>query len=65
VEPAPNDRRQEYRGSGTVLVVEDQEEVRKLVSYLLRDFGFEVLVAVDGIEALRMSNGALNPFEFC
>jgi len=37
-----------------VLVVEDQDEVRKLVCYLPRDFGFEVLVAVDGSEALRI-----------
>jgi two-component system, cell cycle sensor histidine kinase and response regulator CckA len=54
VEPASNDRRQNYRGTGAVLVVEDQDEVRKLVCYLLRDFGFEVLVAVDGNEALRI-----------
>ncbi len=35
VETAP-DRREEYKGTGTALIVEDQDEVRKLVGYLMR-----------------------------
>ena len=40
------------RGVETVLVVEDEEEVRKLVSEMLRRQGFRVLEASNGNEAL-------------
>ena len=53
----PPDRREEYKGTGTALVVEDQDEVRKLVSYLMGDLGFEVLSAADGKEALSIAEG--------
>src|SRR5882724_353540 len=56
VETAPA-RREEYKGTGTALVVEDQDEVRKLVSYLMGDLGFEVLSAADGKEALSIAEG--------
>src|SRR2546429_873219 len=42
------------RGSETVLVVEDQEEVRKLTKRVLEGRGYTVLAARDGAEALEI-----------
>jgi PAS domain S-box-containing protein len=39
-------------GSETVLVVEDQENVRRLITFALRSQGFRVLEAADGTAAL-------------
>jgi CheY-like chemotaxis protein len=41
-------------GSGTILVAEDSEEVQKLMSEVLREEGYQVLVAQNGEEALRL-----------
>jgi CheY-like chemotaxis protein len=41
------------RGSETVLLVEDDEMVRDLTSRLLKNWGYTVLVAPDGTDALR------------
>ncbi|MCW5799043.1 MAG: response regulator [Nitrospira sp.] len=38
----------------TILLVEDDEGIRRLVSAVLRDQGYEVLAAADGVEALQM-----------
>jgi signal transduction histidine kinase/ActR/RegA family two-component response regulator len=43
------------RGSETVLIVEDDEEVRSLASEFLRGAGYHVLTAEDGKEALEIS----------
>ena len=43
-----------WRGQGTVLVVEDEEGVREVVSRMLQRLGFQVLEAGDGIEALEV-----------
>jgi signal transduction histidine kinase/ActR/RegA family two-component response regulator len=42
-------------GSETVLVVEDEDEVRSLASEFLRSAGYNVLTAKDGLEALEIS----------
>jgi two-component system cell cycle sensor histidine kinase/response regulator CckA len=42
------------RGSESILVVEDQEEVRRLISRLLKARGYRVLTAASGHEALRV-----------
>jgi len=42
------------RGSGTVLVVEDEAEVRDVAGAVLRDLGYRVLEAADVPAALRM-----------
>ncbi len=42
------------RGSETVLVVEDQEEVRKLTKRVLEGRGYTVLAARNGVEALEI-----------
>lgn len=39
---------------GTILVVDDEEVVRDVVSKLVRSLGFEVLTASDGIQALEV-----------
>jgi CheY-like chemotaxis protein len=41
-----------WRGSGTVLVVDDDKMARETAATLLAHLGFEVLQAVDGTEAL-------------
>jgi two-component system, cell cycle sensor histidine kinase and response regulator CckA len=43
------------RGAGTVLVVEDEENLRRLVGTLLRGQGYEVLDARGGTDALAAS----------
>ena len=36
-------------GGGTVLLVEDEEQVRKLAAVMLKRLGYSVLEAVDGV----------------
>jgi two-component system, cell cycle sensor histidine kinase and response regulator CckA len=47
-------RDQPLYGNETVLVVEDQLQVRKLVFSILKEFGYQILEASDGEEALRL-----------
>ncbi len=42
-------------GSGTILLVEDQEDVRALTALMLREFGYRVLDAGSGDEAIALS----------
>ncbi|MCM0084188.1 response regulator [Geomonas sp. Red32] len=42
-----------WRGSGTVLLVDDEETVRATGGKMLRELGFEVATACDGREALE------------
>ena len=44
----------EVRGSGTVLVVDDEESVRIVARRILQRGGFEVLVASDGAQAVEV-----------
>jgi len=41
-----------WRGSGTILVVDDEDSVRAIAGALLRSLGFEVVTAVDGLDAV-------------
>ena len=52
-----------WRGSGQVLVVDDEDEVRTVVAEMLREFGFEPVLAADGQEALALcrNRGAGEP----
>jgi PAS domain S-box-containing protein len=45
---------QDWRGSGTVLLVDDEEGIRKLGKQLLERLGFGVLTAQDGQEAVEV-----------
>jgi two-component system alkaline phosphatase synthesis response regulator PhoP len=39
--------------SQTILVAEDQEHIRSLITYKLRNSGYTVVTAVDGLEAIK------------
>jgi PAS domain S-box-containing protein len=43
------------RGSETILLVEDEGSLRKLAEMFLRDSGYQVLTAADGVQALEMA----------
>jgi PAS domain S-box-containing protein len=43
------------KGRTTILVVEDDEDVREFVCHVLRGHGYELLSAADGAEALELS----------
>jgi two-component system, cell cycle sensor histidine kinase and response regulator CckA len=59
---SPSDEtRSEEKGSGTVLVVEDQDEVRQLTCAILRSLGFHVLEAADGMEAMLVAADYKHP----
>jgi CheY-like chemotaxis protein len=49
------------RGSETILVVEDEEQVRKLAGRILKTQGYTVLETADGNEALRICKGRKEP----
>jgi PAS domain S-box-containing protein len=42
------------RGSETILLVEDQEEVRHVAQEILRRYGYDVLTAADADDAIRL-----------
>jgi two-component system cell cycle sensor histidine kinase/response regulator CckA len=44
------------KGSETILLVEDEELVRTLTAEILRDAGYHLLEAKDGIDALRVAS---------
>ena len=44
----------EIQGGGTVLLIEDEEQVRKMASTMLTRLGYTVLEAKDGIEAVEI-----------
>jgi signal transduction histidine kinase/CHASE3 domain sensor protein len=46
----------ESAGSGTVLVIDDEEDARVIVQRLLASIGFEVVVASSGEEGLRLAH---------
>jgi len=43
-----------WQGSGTILLVEDEDQIRQLAKIMLQKFGFTVLEAVNGKEALEV-----------
>ena len=53
--PAPPRSRVVRGGTGTILIAEDSEGVRALAERILRDEGYTVLTARDGIEALDVA----------
>jgi signal transduction histidine kinase/ActR/RegA family two-component response regulator len=62
--PASERVRQEaVRGTGTILIAEDEAGVRELASKALRSAGYQVLEAQDGIEALRVAESHAGTIE--
>jgi PAS domain S-box-containing protein len=51
------------RNNETVLVVEDQEAVRRLATSILESLGYRVLTAADGNEALALEAGHEGPID--
>ncbi len=54
------EKKQEYKGNETILVVDDEEIVRDLASEVLSSQGYTVMTAKDGLEALHIYE-ALGP----
>jgi two-component system, cell cycle sensor histidine kinase and response regulator CckA len=50
-------------GSETVLLVEDEETVRRLLATILRNHGYRVFTAADGNEAIRMCRDLREPID--
>jgi signal transduction histidine kinase/CheY-like chemotaxis protein len=59
LEPESSDER--ARRKGTVLLAEDEEEVRELASEFLTAAGYEVYAAKDGVEALAIAEELRKP----
>jgi CheY-like chemotaxis protein len=56
VEPCqgpPAKRPETWTGSGTVLVVDDEEIVRQVADRMLQKLGFKVMTAVDGVDGVE------------
>jgi len=51
--PAPERHVEPPSFSGTVLLVDDEAGIRAMASTMLRRLGFDVIVAADGVEALK------------
>jgi len=51
------------RGTGTILLVEDEEQVRSLTSSLLSRHGYRVLTAASGAEALQIAREHSEPID--
>src|SRR5688572_21058336 len=41
-----------YRGTGTILVIDDEEVVRSVTTRILQSVGFQVIAAADGLDGL-------------
>ena len=53
----------EVRGTETVLIVEDQEDVRRMTVQALRGYGYKVLEAEDGAAALDLAGRHRGPID--
>ncbi len=60
-DPAVEPPTRRVRRSGAILVVEDQTDVRQLTCTILRGFGYEVLEAANGAEALALATDYAKP----
>ncbi|MDX9980811.1 MAG: PAS domain S-box protein [Lentisphaeria bacterium] len=62
-DPAAGDRRGTARGTGTILLVEDNAQVRNLALAVLKRQGYTVQVATNGPEALRLIEDSGKPVD--
>ena len=51
-EEEPSSSRSGWRGSGTILVVDDEEGVREVAERMLQEIGYDTIAAKDGRQAL-------------
>ncbi|MDZ4861403.1 MAG: PAS domain S-box protein, partial [Candidatus Hydrogenedentes bacterium] len=56
--PTILDQESLWHGEGTILVVDDEENVRSITKRMLQRLGFDVLLAADGQEAVEMVSKA-------
>lgn len=49
-----NDAGGDFVSKGTILIVDDEKEIRKLIAIYLKNEGYEVLQAGDGEEGLEI-----------
>lgn len=47
---------EQWKGSGTILLVDDDETVRPVVKGMLESIGYDVILAEDGYQAIEMLN---------
>jgi signal transduction histidine kinase len=59
----PTPERRLATGRESILVVEDEQAVRTLISSMLREQGYDVIEASDGDEALRKAEEAPSPIQ--
>ncbi|MEO7136162.1 MAG: response regulator [Gemmatimonadales bacterium] len=50
----PTAERSDWQGSGTILVVDDEEGVREVAERILQEIGFQTITAADGRRALEI-----------
>ena len=60
-EPIREVERREYTGHETILLVEDEDSVRRLTRTVLQQLGYTVLEASDGLEAVTISESHRGP----
>ncbi|WP_224982479.1 ATP-binding protein [Geomonas agri] len=58
--PAPPSEQSFWRGSGTVLLADDEESIRALASDMLQALGFSVKMACDGREAVELFTAGMD-----
>ncbi|MDX8413098.1 MAG: transporter substrate-binding domain-containing protein [Mariprofundales bacterium] len=52
--PQSNATTDGWQGSGTILIVDDEESIRESAAMMLEDMGFATLMAADGIEGVEL-----------
>lgn len=61
--PAPSENRQPVRGTGRILVIDDEDVVREMAMDMLVALGYEVITAADGEEALEVYKGRMKDID--
>lgn len=52
--PEEDQSAEDWRGNGTVLLVDDEPPIRQVGEQILNHLGFNVVTAIDGLDALRV-----------